>query len=311
MAARTKSGEFIWEPPDAIEVRDYNGEMIQFGGRSLDLLVVPAQRMLWTREGNSRAKERVDPAREIEGKDGARLVATSSWSAPDVEQKVFQPLSRATRGPAARDFSMTGDQYAAFMGMYLAEGCAFHTDRDWRVLISQTLQGKGYGEYRELLAQVLGHEPGRSGESWSFCSRALAQNLITLGKRASTKCIPSDVLNMSRRQLEIFWRYYWLGDGCYATGGQEVVATASPTMAGQLQEVIQKLGWSASVREAKSAPTSLVNRWTLVYKLGVRKTAYPEYKTSRLPHAGRVVHVHVPSGVTYVRRNGRVVWAGV
>ena len=123
------------------------------------------------------------------------------------------------------------------------------------------------------------------------------------------KWIPRDLLDLSRRQLEIFWRFYFLGDGATAGAGMQVVATASIRMAGQLQEVIQKLGRSASVREEKCLGNAKVPGERLIYKLGVRKTLYPEYKASRVPYAGLVSGVTVPNGLVYVRRNGRPAWS--
>lgn len=310
VATRTPDGIFTWEHPDVIAFRRYSGDMIHFRGRSLDLMVTPGHPMRWTRYGGNRAVERPGTAAALEGLDGACLVGTSTWDGPDLDRKVFRPLSRAQRGPAPQDFTMTGDQYAAFMGMYLSEGCFVHQDRDWRVLISQTPQGKGYEEYRALLIELLGREPGRTSGAWAFCSRALVQNLALLGKGAKAKQVPADILGMSRRQLEIFWRFYWLGDGAPGEGTLERVATASRVMAGNLQEVIQKRGFSASAIESVSRPTALVATSGTIYKLGVRTTRYPEAVPARVPYAGTLADVRLPSGSAYVRRNGRAAWAG-
>jgi hypothetical protein len=206
---------------------------------------------------------------------------------------------------------MTGDHFAAFMGMYIAEGNATKTPRDWLVMISQTPGGKGYDEYREALTDIFGREPGKSnyGTTWVMHSRAMYDYLSPLGK-ARDKRIPQDVLGLSRRQLEIFWRYYFLGDGSYATGGQQVVATASKRMAGELQEIVQKLGWSAGARAEKTRANSLVKSAGIIYKLGVRKTACPAFSVDAVPYEGMIGHAAVPDGIVYVRRNGKPAWCG-
>jgi hypothetical protein len=71
-------------------------------------------------------------------------------------------------------------------------------------------------------------------------------------------------------------------------------------MADGLQEVLQKIGFSASATLGKDG----------VYHLGVRQTTYPEYNVSDEPYSGRVYCVTVPNGVVYVRRNGHPVWSG-
>ena len=308
IATRSPDGRFEWQHPTALPRFSYAGEMIQFGGRSLDLLVMPGHRMAWSRMCGQRAKARIESAAEIEGFSDACLVGTSTYDAPDLECKVFRVATRATRGPAPREVTMTGDQYAGFMGMWLSEGCAVPAHGDWRVYVSQTDAGKGYAEYQELLTAICGREPMRNSGSWIIHSRALFDYLIPLGK-AVDKRIPRDLLDLSRRQLEIFWRFYFLGDGATAGAGMQVVATASIKMAGQLQEVIQKLGLSASVREEKCRGNAKVPGERLIYKLGVRKTLYPEYKASRVPYAGLVSGATVPNGLIYVRRNGRPAWS--
>lgn len=308
VAARTPGKRFTWEHPEAVTVRRYRGEMIAFKGKPHDLLVGPGHPMPWTREGGSRGREYTSRAAAIADAPGGCLVATSTWDAPDLGHKVFTSLNEARRGPASRKVFMTGDQYAAFMGMYIAEGCALQVkDKDWRVLISQTAGGKGWAEFRELLTKIFGREPGRTSGAWAIYSRALAQNLIPLG-HATVKYIPADVLGMSRRQLEIFWRYYWLGDG--ARAGGEMASTASALLAGGLQEVIQKIGLSTSVIKFRTKPNPMVTTSSAMYKVGIRQNPYPKFTASRVPYSGLIADIQVPAGPVYVRRNGRAIWAG-
>jgi hypothetical protein len=309
VATRSPAGKFRWQVPTDRRSGQYDGEMIRFGGRSLDFLVTPNHFMFYSREGASRAKERVEWAWSIEHLDGARLIGTSIYDAPDLDGKTFRAIARAAKGPAPREITMTGDQYAAFMGMWLSEGCAFAVapNHDWRTCISQTRAGKGYDEYRDVLIDIFGTEPMRNCDSWHISSRALYDYLAPFGK-AKVKYIPREVLDLSRRQLRIFWDFYFLGDGTYATSDQQVMATASREMAGNLQEVIQKLGWSASMRSEISAANGLVKSSNLIYKLGVRKSSCQEYKASRVPYAGLIYGVTVPDEIAYVRRNGRAAW---
>jgi len=307
VATRSPAGKFRWQVPTDRRSGQYDGEMIRFGGRSLDFLVTPNHFMFYSREGASRAKERVEWAWSIEHRNGAGLVGTSAYDAPDMDCKVFRAVSRGASGPVPREVTVTGDQYAAFMGMWLSEGCVVRTPRDFRIIVSQTEAGKGYDEYREVLIAILGREPAHNSGSWTFSSRAMFDYLAPLGK-AKDKRIPREVLDLSYRQLRIFWDFYFLGDGAYATSGQQVMATASREMAGNLQEVIQKLGWSASMRSEISAANGLVKSSNLIYKLGVRKSSCQEYRASRVPYAGATFGVTVPDSIVYARRNGRAAW---
>ena len=316
VATRSPDGRFEWDYPERITWQRHDGEMIWFHGVKADLLVTPDHLMPWMPEARSRV--RFTPAAGIFGRPGKPvrsraagcLLATSNWEAPDLAEKVFSGIRHTKMGPQPRDVSMTGDQFAAFMGMYIAEGSATRAPHDWLVVISQTPEGKGYGEYREVLTDVFGQEPGKGnyGTTWVMHSRAMYDYLSPLGK-AKVKWIPPDVLNLSRRQLEIFWRYYFLGDGSWCNG-QQIAATASERMAGELQEIIQKFGRSAGVYEEKTRPTALVKSSGLIYKLGVRSTVRPAFNIDTVPYMGMIGRADVTSGVIYVRRNGQPSWAG-
>lgn len=313
VATRSAEGAFEWQYPERITCQPYEGEMVWFHGRSLDLLVTPGHEMPYVPDARSWERHTTAGAllergaRVKRASAGAALVATSSWSAPDLASKVFVSARRTRKGPEPREVEMTGDQFAAFMGMYISEGCAISTSRDWRVLISQTEGGKGWAEYRHELTNIFGFEPTRNGGNWVIWSRSLAEYLMPLGK-AINKWLPADVLNLSRRQLEIFWHYYWLGDGNMAYR-QYVVATASRALADGMQEVIQKLGFTSSVLSQKYRPTSLTRAEGTIYKLALCTTRYPCGYVSGLPYSGTVGRVQVPNGVVFVRRTKRPIWA--
>jgi hypothetical protein len=299
----------MWQP--------FRGELVWFHGRAVDVLVTPNHRVLW--KPDARNEERVSLAADIlqraakiSRRRGAGCIpAMSAWDAPDLTEMIFPGVRHSNMGPQPRSIRMTGDQFAAFMGMYMAEGSATAAKNDWLVAISQSPLGKGYDEYREVLTGIFGREPGKGnyGTTWVLHSHALYDYLSPLGK-AVYKRLPREVLDLSSRQLEIFWRHYWLGDGSIATGGQEVAATATRRLADELQEVIQKIGWSASVREERVATTSLVKTKGIIYKLGVRKTISPAFSVDALPYASMIGGVSVPNGIVYVRRNGKPSWCG-
>jgi hypothetical protein len=194
-----------------------------------------------------------------------------------------------------------GDDFAAFMGMYLAEGCV--RPKNSNITIAQEESSKGYVEFRDLLARVLGREAPYHRGAFTFGHTALADYLRPLGK-AHEKYIPPEVLGMSRRQLEIFWHFYVLGDG-HILPEAELVSTCSKRLADGLQEVLQKIGLSASVRpKGKSAKATHHRQWQLTTR---RKPAY-RVNVERVPYEGKVYCVSVPNKTLYVRRNGYPVW---
>lgn len=319
VATRSPDGRFEWQHPQRIDVRPYDGEMVRFHGRSLNVLLAPGTPMLYAYDG--RGGERIGLAGDLliraqsrsRACDGATFIATSTWDAPDLAERVFVSNRGTRKGPQPTPVSMSGDHYAAFMGMYITEGCAFRTTNDWRVQISQSERGKGWDEYRALLIDIFGHEPARNSGSWVIHSRALAEYLIPLGK-ALTKYLPHDIMDLSRRQLEIFWDYFFLGDGNLErhspTCQPQVMATGSRVMAGQLQEIVQKLGYSGSMREYRHRPNAMVAAEGRIFKVRKRLTRFPSCAADLLPYIGMVGYARTPNGIAYVRRDGCPAWSG-
>lgn len=327
VATRSPGGEFLWEHPGGIVRQEpYSGEMVRLHGRAIDLLITPNYPVLWMTDARVRYPKRTDAAGDILSRSGrisrnrhaGFTLARSTWDAADIDEVTFPGARHSNKGPRPRDVSMTGDQFAAFMGMYAAEGSATiggsSGGRDWLISIAQTPGGKGYEEYRALLAGIFGKVPGTSnyGTVWVLHSRALYDYLQPLGK-ARDKWLPPVVMDMSRRQLQIFWDYYFLGDGNYEVHADAstaaVTATASKQLAGQVQEIVQKIGASAAVREYKTRSTSLVASAGVIYKVRVRATERPSFGASGVPYSGSVGRVCVANEAVYVRRFGKPAWA--
>lgn len=212
----------------------------------------------------------------------------------------------------ARPSGIDGDDFAAFMGMWLSEG-SLNGDTDY-VYVSQRAASKGYSDFKALLTRMLGKEPSYNGDLWRFKWAALAKYLHQFG-HAPDKFIPVEILDASAEQLRIFWRFYMLGDGCY-DGKRERVYTASPRMAGGLQEVAQKIGFQATVRERRSAEGTaiggrLINTDRVQYVVSLRDSAsYLVKNVDRVPYDRTVYCVTVPNETLYVRRNGTPTWCG-
>jgi len=205
------------------------------------------------------------------------------------------------------DVSMTGDEYCSFMGMYLAEGCFTNGDQ---VFITQNPKSKGFKPFRDLLTSIFGKEPYYTGASWAISSKSLYDYLSRFGK-ALDKFIPEEIKEATPRQLELFWRYYWYGDG---SAERERIFTSSRKMADDLSEISQKIGYSASVA-SNIHPDSVYEGRVIssdnpVYSVTMRKTEAMQFKCQESPYKGDVYCVSVPNEILYVRRNGKPAWCG-
>lgn len=317
IATRSPDGLFLWRKPERVCRVTHDGPMAWMHGRSVDLLVARATTLLVSQRRRIRKVAELAPSDRLCAamSVGAtpRLVATSTWRAPDVAELVLPGIRAASHGPRPRDFAMTGDHYAAFMGAYIAEGCAGNSGSGWFVDVSQMESGKGYAEYLELLTAILRRRPGRGGHAWRIYSRSLYEHCHPLGL-ATAKRLPAVLLDMSARQLALFWRYYFLGDGSAEVQAgrrpHEVAATGSPVLAGQIQEVAQKLGSAASVRRYALRPNSRVKAQGFIYKVRFRFTAAPECTRTIVPYRGTLTAFSPAERPVFVRRDGKAVWSG-
>lgn len=312
------TGKFVWQKPYDYYRQPYAGKMIRFSGRSLDLFVTPNHRMLV----NSLPQGVKNPEMSVGGEhviSAAQMMAhgtrntgipqTSVWEGTEISDQVF-----ADTDPRSTTVIMSGDDYCAFMGMYLAEG---NLNKVGSICISQPKDLRGAHDlYRDLLERVFGTGVTFCGHQFEVCRKSLASHLRQFGK-AGDKFIPREILDATPRQLEIFWRYYYLGDGA-ALGDSGVrgrqVFTVSRQLADHLTEVVQKLGmcatvWTRPAGKFRVGDREVVGREGYMLSISARK-ATKGWVAEEVDYDGIVSCVAVPSKFLYVRRNGKCAWSG-
>lgn len=316
-----KTHEFEWQQATYFHRAPHKGDLYHFSSKSLDILVTGNHRMLVTATpralGGSSWRERgesiVTAAALAEHGNGqaSKIPMTSRWNAPDLGEFKLPASGRTTSLP----FECSGDDFAAFMGAYLSEGCFTSAKKD-TVCISQDPASKGYGPFRDLLTRIFGREVCHTGKSFVISRKCLYSYLAQFGK-AHEKHAPDTVKNMSARQLEIFWRFYMLGDGCYS-GARETVVTCSPRMADDLQEIAQKMGKCANVSRDVFTKDTVMRDGRVIraqnkrerYSIRLSNTHARTWHADTVPYDGDVFCVSVPNEVLYVRRNGKPAWCG-
>jgi hypothetical protein len=335
VATRSPEGRFLWQYPERITWERHDGDMIWFRSRTANLLVGPETPVLHLfiprTTGTDRKRhelppaERTRPAGSLANWHGS-LVATSAWK-PDGPAREFTFMGTpartyGTRFLPRRQFRASADDFAAFMGMYLAEGSLNSSGKgEYSIWIHQSYKGRGYSEFQDLLDKICGRPlPWYKVGGWHFANKALFEFLKTCGGYAWTKVIPAQVLDLPREHLEQFWHYYyWLGDGTTLSSGRnrkplESISTTSKVMAGQFQELLQKLGGWALIQtiDGSKYPSKIGKTKRLTYRL-VRRAGATAYATSvqRVPYEGMIGSAETGIGPVYVRRGNRPIWAGL
>jgi hypothetical protein len=311
-------GKFEWQRAYDTFRKHYTGQMIRFVGKSIDMLVTPHHRMLVNSlprgigdNRNYRAEEHVVTAEQLAafGTNNTGIPLTSTWAGTEIGSRIF-----TGNDPRTKPVEMTGDDYCAFMGMYLAEGNLHHKGS---IAISQPPDARGAHQvFGDLMCRLFGTGVCYSGHQFEVCRTALADFLRQFGK-AHEKFIPDDIREATPRQLAIFLRHYLLGDG-RAKGDDGVSTqqgfTVSRRLADHLTEIGQKLGYAPAVWTRKGAPYSFGDRG------GVSREEYlisfARMKATKGWHAESVDYdapvscVCVPNKFLYVRRNGKAAWSG-
>jgi len=204
---------------------------------------------------------------------------------------------------------LSGDNFCAFMGMYLSEGS---TNKDRIVVVSQT-KSQTAEKFKEKLTECFGLVE-YDGRDFRVHRTRVAEYVGQFGK-SYEKFVPEEIMNATSEQIEIFLDYLFDGDAHRSRSGQTLLYTTSARLADQVQELCQKIGKPASV--TKLAPRGSVMTDGRVieaencrpqYRVSVNRRKFVRVLSSRVPYKGPVHCVSVPNKSVLVRRNGRAAW---
>lgn len=318
--------EFEWQHGFRYVKAPYKGEVIDFksrNGKGLHLRVTPNHRMLVEWQDQRATGEILKPAEEV-GQRGARIPALSTWGGESPESLRFGR------------YQWTPAQFAAFLGMYLAEGnvgaVSKYTRRTDRkapagsnppagpINITQLPKTKGWTPFRDLLTEMIGRTPYlSSGKTWTFACSDLYHYLKPLG-RSHEKYIPEEVKNWSTSDLRRLLDFYLLGDGWQtqptSSGRRQWRAqTVSKRLADDLQEIAQKVGLAATIKQRPARRGGVIDGRQIegrrpIYQIHFNESRCRAVVPSRTQYEGDVYCVSVPNEVLYVRREGKPTWCG-
>ena len=360
-ATRSPGGKFEWQASTDGEVHrfPFSGEMVRFENAQVDALVTPNHRMLVrrtmeARDGRQGGWNAASPARDwhIERADalfGPRVweyPATSTWEGVRPETYVIEPAATmdvlaearavvdgdgavaVARPKTARGWAVPMAAWSEFLGLFLAEGWVRKDRAD--TIISQSPSSPRLADVNRILAATPFHwayDP-KNGK-FTAHSRTLAATLrATASGRSYEKRVPAYIRDLAPDLIGRFVAGYMVGDGTVTRSGQRKIVTTSRGMAGDLQELFQKMGvearvdtgWTASpgaptpsgrLRKGLARPIYVIAERTRaasrsVSPLSARLLPRPRYEW----YAGEVSCVSVPNGIIYTRRNGIPMWAG-
>lgn len=323
-----------FEKPKAVQHAEYEGEMYGFSGQQLDWLVTPTHYM-WCRPEHNNHKRNPENAkyqrRNIVDIHNKKMVhRVSAQFLPNGEEKVSTFSVHHIPGKSGsinkNNEICTFDihDFAAFLGIYLAEGCVPHRENStkYNIYISQAKTDEASQVRRAKIAEVLdrmGLSYSKDNRRFILTHKSLALYLTQFGK-SNDKFIPEDVFTDWPRSAQLkFIEFLYMGDGDSAYINDRRYSTVSPRLRDDLIRLCTILGYRANAHIGKKLKpgdprnydmyrVSISDRQEAVSRNSSYKTKSKGYYTEQ--YKGTIHCCSVSTGVIYVSRNGKAMWCG-
>jgi hypothetical protein len=329
---------FEWQVPHAYTHSYYNGKMVEYKNKRVDLLVTPNHRM-WVRPRDQKEnltseevlKNRwiVETAEQLADRRGRYWIQTAACSWEGTSVFVPEVFSKVPI-----------DLFAQWLGWWIAEG-DIHTD-NCAVNIWQTLNNLEHCAELDVLFSRLascGLTVSKTaqrkagiliGHAWTIKgNRSLARWCEEYcGRGAANKRIPKEIREWGSKHLKILFTSYLKGDGSKTkrkinpsgnhkfrneiTNTFKVFSTISSELYDNISEIACKLGltitrnkWyphlhSPACKEAYIG--SIIGRWNT--------TAEGNENVNTVDYSGGIHCCSTNNGLLIVRRNGKTVVSG-
>lgn len=325
-------GKISYENPSALYRYPEGGRMYHIESQQVDLLVTEDHRMYVRMR--DRSEFELLSAREIAG-TRVSYAKSGRWEGVDVETVELPSLTvkAGQYGHGERDLPAKRipiDTYLMLLGAFLADGNLVENRKSGTYGIDIT---KVKSVYRKELIDALGTSgvpyTDVAGQKVRVHSKQLLEHFRPIGK-AADKFIPRWVLMLPKHRLEVLlhWLADW-GDGYTQASTGRVISysSVSKRLVDDVQQLCLHIGKAANVRLLRPERVEEIK--------GRKHRCRPLYE-ARIVHSKltpTVNHGHtgeqsaqteewlesydrpvfcltVPTGVLYVRRNGKPVFSG-
>jgi len=329
LVASLQDGKLSYQ--SIIEFHDgLSDTMAMASSRQFDICVTPTHK-LYVSPSKKKVFEKVEASLLLNKR--VRLLRTAENAGPD--QDVFRLPSIRKCNPHGPEYnsreisplSINMDDWCLLFGLYIAEGhCDYKgggNEKSPKVSIRQ-FKPRVKKVLKELSSR-LGFGTLASCDRWLWSSKQAASYLSQFGK-AVDKYLPEWVWSLSQRQSRILLEGLLLGDGGLSMQKKGSYFTSSVRLRDDVQRLALHCGYSAnwsihckagysSTKSTGEVVTATVDSYR-VSILGeehsphLNASDFSKLKLTKLKEPIKVWCVSVPSGVVYVRRNGKPRWCG-
>jgi hypothetical protein len=348
------------------KIYPYNGKMIHLKGRNIDVSVTPNHNFPIINKNNK--KRSTITAQEIFNnfqnpndklsnyyipKNGniKDINTKSNFIINGLEDNEFSfRAGERVKAIYKQNIVIPTEIFAAFMGIYLSEGCvslskikkrniilangeeSFYESSDYgyKISISQksTEKIKLIDELMNLLPLEVHRDKRKNGTvEFNIHDRRLHKYLKALGK-SHQKYIPDEVKNLHPYYLDILFKWFKIGDGrTIGKGNQSDVFSTSEKLINDLQEILIKSGGSGNIRREERNVDRYIKNDNGTNRLIKGENSKPMWflnisktmgiwldrrflKISEEEYNDNVYSVDVPNHIYYAKSNEKCHWTG-
>ena len=348
------------------KIHSYNGNMIHLKGRNIDIPVTPNHKFPIINKRNKKIS--TITAQEIlisfqkENNELSNFYIPKNGIVNDINEK----SNFIINGLGDNEFSFRSGErekaiykqniviptevFAAFMGIYLSEGCVilskiskrkavsengedvFYESSDHGYIVSITQKSK---EKIKLIDELMDLFPlnvhryirENGTVSYNIHDRRLHKYLKPLGK-SHQKYIPNEIKNLSPYYLDILFKWFKLGDGrTIGKGNQSDVFSTSEKLVNDLQEILIKTGGSGNIRREERNIDRYIKNDNGTNRLIKGENSKPMWflnisktkgiwldsrflKVYKEEYNDNVYSVDVPNHIYYTKSNEKCHWTG-
>ena len=322
---RTRETSFV--KPMARTVRDWDGELLHFEAKSLDMMLTDTHRVLF--KGANAKEWKVERAGDFIQRTGQVKFVGAAPYFSGADPKMFTlpglPSSAGYSGCEAVVFDM--EDWLELLGYFLSEGglClrpgSNGKKRPYCLKMSQreTVNPEATATMRACMDRLeikySEHPNPKTGDvNWTICGKQFWHWVErNVGSTSAEKRIPREFMRLSIRKLAILWKAMMLGDGTEDqrhNNHNGAYTSTSKGLCEDFQELCVLLGLRSTLSLHKPAEGNRKARWRLSWSGGRDFTLNNPSRVRKVPYKGKVYCCRVPTGFIITERNGRIGYQG-
>lgn len=310
--------EMTFVKPQVRTVRDWDGDLLHFEGKGLDMMLTPTHRMFI--KGKNATQWHVESAGDLVERSGQVKFVGSVWWKGVMDHRFTLPGLPSSVGYSGCDpKSFRMNDWLEFLGYYLSEGGRCTRPACLKLSQRESVNPEKTAKIRACMVRLgieFSEYPNhKTGDvNWTICGKQFWKWVDeNIGAACDSKRIPRQFLELSQYQLQILFDAMMLGDGSLdlREGNRNgCYMSTSKGLCEDFQELCIRLGLRSTLSLHKEASGNRKTGWRVSWSYG-RDFAYNDpCETDRVPYKGKVYCCKVPKGFIVTERHGRIGYQG-